>query len=945
MFDLFEIIKSEQALGAYIESETSTQAIKVGEGTYRINPCPFCQHHDCFTVYDNDQNFYCFSCKKSGDIISFERLRQNLQTNGEAALFLAKKLRIKRPVNMEGNWPGSYAAATLPEKMDDESISPPEKRLRLTNLRGFIAKFYHEQLMANEDALEYQVGTRGHCETTLKKFWVGYVSGKSIIQYAKDIGHDLRDFVKVGCVKETNGKYSPTIPYGFYVYPHILNGEVLYFTIKDPEKRRNFQIKKRYADPAWTGFNQDVLGNSEILIVEGEDDCLSVDGKASFASVYSICGNFNNSINLKTIEKIAKDKIFNLAFDSDTAGRNYGEKYSKAILNGGGKVRIIDIPASHKDIDEFLSTSPNPSRDLRLLIGQARLIEKFPERALASADQKILPRNFGFIRVVGEEEGGALVIESEPNRKLYSVSLKDLTYDKCLQIGGAQFKNSVYRNKNHPEPHKISFIAFKENLIMQASKKQLGQLQWLGQGTHYLKNGNALIVNGGEVFLWNDQNFRKYSKPIIDTFLIRKEPGRQWIADFNEISSLVNKLNAKKAEAIRDEFIEYFSQWGLAGGHFDTLLIVGWCMAQVIQTVWDWRCHLWIRGQQGSGKTLLLESLTIIGGRLAKRREGHSITEAGVRQDIGEDACLYSIDEFERSTHRMNILKLMRGAGHGGVTVKGTPGQKSISFRIKHMIVCASIEMGMDRAAEKNRFLVIETIKDARRNPTLPDPYEAEKMTIKLFAYALWAAQRAKEMIKASNRIPGYDTRLVSSFKVPVAMLAAADKNPSGYFESKLKEILDDWEYRLEGEIPEDEERLYAAIMSATIRVSENQFDTDGSSRLIYVERCVSQMLFPENSGSDIDLEGTNPTDQYLPLNWIETLAAHGIKRCQDGIFYDPEVVKRKLLKDTQWGRMNIGDILKRIQGATAKQRRIAGRRPRGIMIPFDYDRPEITKQ
>ncbi len=60
----------------------------IGGSTYRINPCPFCGHNDCFTIFKIQQNYHCFSCAQHGDIINFE-MKKNRITFKDAINFFS----------------------------------------------------------------------------------------------------------------------------------------------------------------------------------------------------------------------------------------------------------------------------------------------------------------------------------------------------------------------------------------------------------------------------------------------------------------------------------------------------------------------------------------------------------------------------------------------------------------------------------------------------------------------------------------------------------------------------------------------------------------------------------------------------------------------------------------------------------------------------------------
>lgn len=54
-----------------------------------------------------------------------------------------------------------------------------------------------------------------------------------------------------------------------------------------------------------------------------------------------------------------------------------------------------------------------------------------------------------------------------------------------------------------------------------------------------------------------------------------------------------------------------------------------------------------------------------------------------------------------------------------------------------------------------------------------------------------------------------------------------------------------------------------------------------------------------------------------------------------DGLFLDPDIIERQLLRDTRWAGLNTRQFLLRMAGAEAARRRIGGRKAYGILIPW----------
>jgi len=343
--DLFEEVKTRIPLQGFIETETGSRAKKAGADTFRVNPCPLCGHEDCFTLYPSNNSFHCFSCLKAGTIVDFEIFHAGISDPLQAAKSIAGKVGFS-PAGGPGSVKASNHGVKESPKAEKEAPLPRIEEGRAKILRGIVADFYHEQLLSNKGAFEYQVKKRGHSLITLKAFKVGFAGRKSIIAHVKKVeGFCVEDLMEIGVVGEQREGFIPIIPQGVYLYPHRLRGDVLFFSLKDPSKKFKWQIKKMYAGPGWLCFGQDALeGPGPVALVEGEDDLLSVAGKAEFQNVAATLGNFNTSNILAYLRENSKGRSFYLCFDRDAAGARYTQKYTAAILAGGGAVRVVEVP-------------------------------------------------------------------------------------------------------------------------------------------------------------------------------------------------------------------------------------------------------------------------------------------------------------------------------------------------------------------------------------------------------------------------------------------------------------------------------------------------------------------------------------------------------------------------------------------------------------------------
>jgi len=936
---LFEQLKNLVKLKEYVELETGTSAKRVGDGSWRLNPCPFCSHNDSFTISEKGEFFRCFSCGAKGDIVEFERQYSHLDSPLQAAKSIAAKRGIQ-----DGNMRVSKPGQKQKQKESVEGLAPMIDSARASNVRQIAAEYYHGRFMGDRQALFYQVDVRQHSEEVLKQLMVG-LGGGNLIGHCKAKGVSVEELAGVGLVQAHKGGWRATATNGVYVYPHTSQGEVLFFSLKDPEKRKRWQLEKKFAPEEWICYGQDELDQDEpVIIVEGENDRITVMDRGEYPHVIATIASYNEPAILERLKETARGRTWYLAFDNDPplpnklegAGASYTRIYANTILAAGGKVRVIRIEAGKDgkkvDIDDVLRAAKDPASELALLMDKAGEITKpIPDPKLISiklggAAPIPPPPDHAYkwesFEVLGELEDERILFWSRVNERQYAVALRDFNLDKLVQIGGAEVAARVARSTKTMIEGQLLIADVKKRIIVEAGKRQLWDPEYLGQGVHHIPDKKILLlVIGGRAWLWDGKGLEEWNSSVIDGRLIERKQGFDWV-DFSAVRRELEGMDRDNALKIQDEFFEFVCAWGFRG-RMDAWLLTGWHLAQYLQAMWPWRPHLWMTGSAGSGKTLMNELLGTISGKLALRCEGQTLTEPGLRQSVGYDSVLIFIDEIEKSQKRDEIIYYIRSAGRsGGYTRKGTSNQKAVKAQIRHMVFLSSIERGQYGAAENSRYLTIETQKSEEFCPVLPSSSQAETMRIKIVAYVLWAAFRARSLVKGMVRIKGHDPRFVESLAVAFSMIAVANLNPEEVLLKMLTEYLEIWAKDQAGERLEDEERLFKAIIGSSVHLALTKDDVYGEDRQsIYADRSISQLLSSDLHTKDVS----------------DTLEALGIRGCRDGLFVDPEIVGRKLLRNSSFQGLNVGSVLSRIEGAEKKQRTLAGSRPRGILIPIAY--------
>jgi putative DNA primase/helicase len=142
-------------------------------------------------------------------------------------------------------------------------------------------------------------------------------------------------------------------------------------------------------------------------------------------------------------------------------------------------------------------------------------------------------------------------------------------------------------------------------------------------------------------------------------------------------------------------------------------LLAGWIATAMVCGALPWRTHCWVTGNQGSGKSTVVDKLVgAFFGNIALYPLG-TTTEAGLRQAIGSDARPVIFDESEGDKHkeerRQAIIQLMRQSSSDtrGLIMKGGANHESKSFTMRSAFLMSSIGVGLKEAADLTRTAVL----------------------------------------------------------------------------------------------------------------------------------------------------------------------------------------------------------------------------------------------
>ena len=550
--------------------------------------------------------------------------------------------------------------------------------------------------------------------------------------------------------------------------------------------------------------------------------------------------------------------------------------------------------------------------------------------------------------VLGEHDTGTIVLFAYDANRKKTVELREpdrLSYAKLLQIAGAPVKQKVVRDgEDSSDNHdKYSLAEVKNAICYLAGQRRLHaqSLHGIGCWRSVTRAGRptpgVVLVGAGEAAEWHDDThtLTREVHPYVGGRLLNISSSEHWY-DFELLSTHLSQCaqSTDFANGVIAELVEILRRWQWRTPA-DPAAVAGLILATWIQTLWTWRPQVAVVGKTKAGKSILFETLSSLFGRCAVRSSLSSA--AGIRQSIESSAVAVFCDEFEASQERQKIYEMVRASSRGDVILRGTTSQRGVRFQTRHMFWVASIESGMTRAPDRNRFCEIELIRPAPADAgklVVPDPAALHDLGQRLLAVAVFSACRAVDLANRlkTMKIDGVDDRLIESYSVPAAILSVA----GGGDESKAQTILE----RLLGGVERcgehsDEADLLQTILASTIRIEAEKVSMTVTELLNSSQPDHRAIL--ERHGIAKSFERVGPRSNET---WQGTIAEMVTQ--PKVLFLAPAIVQQRLLSDTQWRGQNIEQILARVPGAQKIRRRLAGMKYRGVGVPLSYIESEL---
>lgn len=317
------------------------------QGSRFVGLCPFhSEKSPSFSVDPRQNLFYCFGCKKGGDVFSFVRELEGLEFN-EAVRMLADRFGVALPTE--------DAVAT-------EAASEAES---IYNALRFAARYFYGQLAHPEvgrRARTYLLD-RGLTPETIKRFGIGYApeAWDGLLKAAAEhhIGPQMLE--KAGLVVEKDGGHYYDRYRGRVIFPifsHVgkvigFGGRILEKVPDQPKYINSPETKVYHKGRVLYGLyqgKQAIRRAEEVILVEGYMDVVSLH-QAGVENVVAASGTALTAEQVKILGRYAKRVL--LLYDADAAGNTAAMKTIDLVLENELAVYAVSLPGG-EDPDSYV---------------------------------------------------------------------------------------------------------------------------------------------------------------------------------------------------------------------------------------------------------------------------------------------------------------------------------------------------------------------------------------------------------------------------------------------------------------------------------------------------------------------------------------------------------------------------------------------------------------
>ena len=601
-------------------------------------------------------------------------------------------------------------------------------------------------------------------------------------------------------------------------------------------------------------------------------------------------------------------------------GAAHAKDVADSMIGVAKSIHVIELPGCQpKDgLDDWLEKRGHTLEELSSILREAKewgpessIVTQVPvgqseeEMADPLAMYSRILEECGITYVAQHDTTGFIEIFSECTQKFTIIrDPAKLAYEQLALAGGIRIAQKVRRTGEDNGDYSLAEV---KNAIAMVASQNSALDEKVGVGI-WENNDTLIVVKARQLGVLNGKpELQITSNPVQYGTAYDIGDRCNWI-DLDRLQADIARVQAKPGELYVDDVFrlqELFSLWNYTTkNNVFPQILTGMLLATFVQTTLPWRPQVYITGKSYAGKTTMMRMVSHIFGPLSKLSSNSSA--AGIRQTIGTSGRIAMCDELEKSRHRKDILEMIRSSGRGDDSFRGTANHNSVSFSLKHIFWCGSIETGLVSEADQSRFIVVE-LGDNRKKLEIPTNDELNELGKRLASVSICALRRARElaMFLLANHKEDIHGRVCESYAVPIAMYSAAigfsDPEALILYEEALRSI------SAADQVESDSEALLQEILMAKIRTGS----------LPIVESTVINLI-----------ETRLLNDNEIALN------NNGIFFHDDFVLLNRVMIQKELLKGSEWRDRRLDTLLGRLPGAERMTKRFGASVMRFVAIP-----------
>ena len=418
--------------------------------------CPFhSEKTPSCTVYTGTQSFYCFGCGAGGDVITFTKQIENLDTY-EAIKLLAERGGLEMPEN-------------------DLNKDGAKLKLRILEMNREAANFFYRNLLQGQDkrGLQYAV-QRGLTPKAIKKYAIGYAPAAwdGLMKHLEGLGFTREEMLSAGLIRQ-NARGCFDFFRERVMFPIIdLRGNVIAFGGRLIEgegpkylNSGDTPVFKKSRNLFSLNFAKNA-NVKQLILAEGYMDVIAIN-QAGFEQVVATLGTALTAEQARIMAQYATEVV--LCYDSDSAGQNATHRAINLLSEAGLHTRILKVQDA-KDPDEYIRKF-GATRFKLLLDNSGGAINFELARCREGLDLATEQGKFDFLRRTVQVLAS---IRNEMEREVYlsRIAKEEISPDVLHAQVKAQLRKSYYTEKKQSWNAMMAKSSFRDELNPEAPQYQ-----------------------------------------------------------------------------------------------------------------------------------------------------------------------------------------------------------------------------------------------------------------------------------------------------------------------------------------------------------------------------------------------------------------------------------------------------------------------------------------